>query len=181
MKKRIALVSMFALLILGTGVGALPSQAASGGQDTTVVYQGHIVTWSSADPSDVRLGLATARADRFPRVALPKSVDSATARVMALANTPTAESDSCTAVPDNFGRADFTSACDIHDQCYSPQSSTDRLQCDRQLLTNLRLACYQTYSANYALLRSCYTVASIYYIGVRLFGGFFYAGTGNPI
>ncbi len=181
MKKRIALVSMFALLLVGTAVGALPSEAAGRDQNrSTVVYQGHTVSWSSEDPSDVRVGVTADRTDRFPRAVSLKSVDVSRSRVTALASTSTTKNDSCTAVPDNFGSAHFTPACDIHDQCYSPQSSTDRRQCDRQLLVNLRVACHQAYSTDHTRLLSCYTVAAIYYVGVRLFGGYFYDGTGNP-
>ena len=178
MKKRIALASILALLLLGTGMGALPGEAASRNDDRhTVVYQGYSVSWSSSDPSDVRVDRTPSRAEHLPRGASSTSTKTAKSRVAALASTSPAESDSCTAVPDNFGSANFTSACATHDLCYS--SSTDRLQCDQQLLLDLRSACYQAYRRQPGLLLSCYTVAAIYYIGARLFGGHFYAGTGN--
>lgn len=95
-----------------------------------------------------------------------------------MATTSPTVGDSCTAVPDNFGSAIFTSACADHDTCYS--SSTDRLQCDQELFLDLRSACDRAYSRQPGLLVSCYTVAAIYYVGVRLFGGHFYTGGGSP-
>jgi len=182
MTKRIGLVSVLALLLLGTGVGAaLPSEAATRGADRqTVVYRGYTVSWSVSDPSDVRVERTAHRAEHFPANASSTDVDRAKSRVAALRSTSTAEGDSCTAVPDNFGSADFATACDTHDQCYSPQSSTDRLQCDQQLFADLRLACQQAYATQPGRLLTCYTVAAIYYVGVRTFGGFFYTGTGSP-
>lgn len=182
MKKRIALVSVLALLLLSTGMGALPGEAATRSEDRqTAVYQGYTVSWSTSDPSDVRIERTPGRAERLPPGASSKSVDRAKSRVSTLSSTSTAAGDSCTAVPDNFGSANFTTACAIHDQCYSPESTTDRLQCDRELLFNLRLACYQAYATRPGLLLTCYTVAAIYYVGVRLFGASFYdSTTGDP-
>ena len=175
MKKRISLASILALLLMGTGIGALPSEAASRNHDRrTVVYQGYTVSWSSSDPSDVHVDRTPGRAEHLPRDASPTGTNTAKSRVAALASTSPAQSDSCTAVPDNFGSAIFTSACATHDLCYS--SSTDRLRCDQRLLLDLRAACYQAYWRQPGLLLSCYTVAAIYYVGVRLFGGYFYAG-----
>jgi hypothetical protein len=180
-KKRIALASVLALVLMGTGIGALPTEATTRNDDRqTAVYQGYTVSWSTSDPSDVRIERTPGRAERVPRAASSASVNRAKSRVAALSSTSTAEGDSCTAVPDNFGSANFTTACGIHDQCYSPESSTDRLQCDQELLLNLRLACYQAYAMRPGLLLTCYTVAAIYYVGVRLFGGYFYDGGGSP-
>jgi hypothetical protein len=179
MKKRVLLASILALLLMGTGVGALPSEAASRNHGRhTVVYQGYTVSWSSSDPSDVHIDRTSGRAEHFPRAASPTGTKTAKSRVAGLASTSPAESDSCTAVPDNFGSAIFTSACTRHDLCYD--SSTDRLRCDQRLLLDLRAACYRAYKSQPGLLLSCYTVAAIYYVGVRLFGGFFYSGRGNP-
>ena len=57
MKKRIALASVVALLLLSTGMGALPGEAATrnDGARQTAVYQGYTVSWSTSDPSDVRM------------------------------------------------------------------------------------------------------------------------------
>jgi hypothetical protein len=178
-KKLIALASTLALLLLGSGLSALPAEAASRDNDrVTVVYQGYTVSWSSSDPSEVRIERTPGRAEHSPRAASAKSVDLAKSRVAAQSSTSTAEGDSCTAVPDTFGSANFTPACDIHDQCYS--SPIDRLQCDQQLLFNLRRACYDAYAKQPGLLVTCYAVAAIYFVGVRLFGGPYYAGTGSP-
>ena len=181
MKKRIALASVIALLLLSTGMGALPGEAATRNDDArqTAVYQGYTVSWSTSDPSDVRIERTPGRAERLPRGASSTSVDRAKSRVAALSSTSTAAGDSCTAVPDNFGRADFTDACDKHDVCYG--SATDRAACDLQLFLDLRAACTDAYRYQPGLLLTCYTVAAIYYVGVRLFGGLYYDGTGSPL
>jgi len=178
-KKRIALASVLTLLLFGTGMGVLPSEAATRHDDRqTAVYQGYTVSWSTSDPSDVRIERTPGRAERVPRGASAKSVDRAKSRVSALSSTSTAAGDSCTAVPDKFGAADFTEACDDHDVCYG--SPTDRAACDWQLFLDLRSACFNAYRYQPGLLLTCYTVAAIYYVGVRLFGASFYTGTGNP-
>jgi hypothetical protein len=176
--KRIALASVLALLLLSTGM-ALPSEAATRNEDRqTVVYQGYTVSWSASDPSDVRLERTPGRAERIPRGASSTSVDRAKSRVLARSNTSTAVGDSCTAVPDNFGAADFTDACAEHDVCYG--TATDRAVCDWQLFLDLRSACYDVYRYQPGLLLTCNTVAAIYFLGVRLFGASFYTGTGSP-
>ena len=176
-KKRIALVSVLALLLLGTGLGTLPGEAATRDDRQTAVYQGYTVSWSTSDPSDVRIERTPGRTERLPRGASSKSVDRAKSRVLALSTTSTAASDSCTAVPDNFGAANFTNACAAHDLCYA--SAVDRARCDLLLFYGLRAACYSAYRYQPGLLLSCYTVAAIYYVGVRLFGAAFYTGTGS--
>jgi hypothetical protein len=176
--KRIALASVLALLLMSTGM-ALPSEAATRHQDRqTVVYQGYSVSWSASDPSDVRIERTPGRTELAPRGASSKSVDRAKSRVSALSNSSTAATDSCTAVPDNYGAANFTGACGTHDECYD--SPTDRAVCDWQLFLDLRSACYQAYRYQPGLLVTCYAVAAVYYVGVRLFGGAFYTGTGSP-
>jgi hypothetical protein len=166
------------MLLMGTGMGALPGEAATRNNDRqTAVYQGYTVSWSTSDPSDVRVERTPGRAERLPRGASKTSVDRAKSRVSALSSTSTAEGDSCTAVPDNFGAANFTTACKNHDDCYAPDSTTPRAECDLQLLLDLRAACAAAYyPAQPGLLLTCYTVATIYYIGVRLFGASFYQG-----
>jgi hypothetical protein len=178
MKKWIALAATMTLLLLGSGLSAIPAEAASRDNDrVNVVYQGYTVSWSSSDPSEVRIERTPGRAEHSPRAASAKSVDLAKSRVAAQSSTSTAEGDSCTAVPDTFGSANFTPACAEHDRCYS--SSTDRLQCDQELLLRLRLACYQAYATRPGLLVTCYAVAAIYYVGVRVFGGPYYFGWGS--
>ena len=183
MTKRFILASLLAVLLLGSGLGTVPSEATTRDPDrVTVVYRGYTVSWSSNDPTTARVGRSPGRAQHIPRAASSSSVDRAKSQVSAQStdSNSAGENDSCTAVPDSFGSANFTRACAIHDQCYGPESSTDRAQCDLQLLGYLRLACYQAYATRPAQLLTCYTVAAIYYIGVRLFGGYFYDGTGNP-
>jgi hypothetical protein len=99
--------------------------------------------------------------------------------VSALSSTSTAAGDSCTAVPDNFGAANFTDACAAHDLCYD--SAVARAECDLRLFYALRAACYSAYRYQPGLLLTCYTVAAIYYVGVRLFGASFYTGSGSPV
>jgi hypothetical protein len=67
---------------------------------------------------------------------------------------------------------------ELHDACYS--SPTDRLTCDVLLLAGLRAAC-NVYPEGSSLRTTCYTIASIYFVGVRLFGWTFYTGTGSPL
>jgi hypothetical protein len=177
--KRIALTSVLALLLLSTGM-ALPSEAATRQEDRqTVVYQGYTVSWSTSDPSDVRIERTPGRAERLPQGASSRSVDRAKSRVSALSSTSTAVGDSCTAVPDTFGDADFTAACDLHDACYG--SSTARLACDLALWAGLRAACEDAYPAGSGPRLTCYTVAAIYFVGVRLFGAYFYTGSGSRL
>lgn len=179
--KRIALTSVLALLLLSTGM-ALPSEAATRQEDRqTVVFQGYTVSWSTSDPSDVRIERTSGRAERLPRGASSKSVDRAKSRVSALSSTSTANGDSCTAVPDRFGAANFTEACAAHDLCYAPTSDTDRLKCDLALWAGLRAACEDAYPAGSGQRLTCYTVAAIYFVGVRLFGALYYTGTGSPL
>lgn len=62
-----------------------------------------------------------------------------------------------------------------------PGSSTNRSQCDIALLTHLQTACTAAYfGRSVVTLQSCYAVAVVYYVGVRLFGRSHYDGTGNP-
>jgi hypothetical protein len=114
-------------------------------------------------------------AEHFPAAAGDRSIRQAKARVASASESAT---DSCNFVPDSFGLADFGPACQAHDDCYS--SSTDRLVCDLLLLRLLREAC-NVYPAGSSLQLTCYTVASIYFVGGRLFGGFFYTGTGSRL
>ena len=178
MKMRIALTSMLALL-LTSWVGVLPTEAASRDQDrVTVVYRGYVVSWNNSDASDLRVVRKPGRPEQFPNTASPRSIKRAKSRVAALASTSTpGDADSCTAVPDNFGLANFAPACDAHDLCYG--SSIDRLQCDLALFASMRVECDRVYGANPGLRLTCYAVAAIYFIGVRIFGAHFYTGTGS--
>ena len=76
----------------------------------------------------------------------------------------------CTYAPDTILGSDITPACNHHDGCYALHSMS-RLDCDRQLRQELYAVCAQM-----TPLRSgaCYSIASLYYGSVRLFGAHFY-------
>ncbi|HWH99482.1 MAG TPA: hypothetical protein VNT27_04065 [Propionibacteriaceae bacterium] len=173
---------LLALLLLGLAaayLGVGPAQAAKpDNAETVVTYRGFTVSWSGSDPSDFRVSNTPGRSESFPASAGDRSIQHAKALVNSAAEQASEEStDSCNFVPDSFGEADFTMACDTHDTCYS--SSTDRLVCDLALLAGLRAACADAYPAGTSLRLTCYAVAGIYFVGVRLFGASFYSGTGS--
>jgi hypothetical protein len=78
--------------------------------------------------------------------------------------------DSCNFVPDSFLAADFTLACDHHDDCYERRSSMSRLNCDQVFLTELINTWAIAPGFQPAQRLTCYAIAGIYFIGVRLFG-----------
>ncbi|MGH3758020.1 phospholipase A2 [Actinophytocola sp.] len=88
--------------------------------------------------------------------------------------------DGCTKVPDSYLGANFRPACDKHDNCYSSDSSTDRLDCDKRLAVNLVKACKAEFGKYNPLRYSCIDMAGKYYLGVRAFGESHYDGTGDP-
>ena len=174
---------VLALLLLGLAAGYLgvgPAQAAKPDNAETVVsYGGYSVSWNGSDPSDFRVSHTPGRPESFPAAASDRSIQQAKARVSSIAEQVSEQAtDSCNFVPDSFGEANFTTACDNHDDCYS--SSTDRLVCDLAFLGGLRAACADAYPAGSSLRLTCYAVAGIYFVGVRLFGASFYSGTGSP-
>ena len=174
---------VLAILLLGLAAGYLavgPAQAVKPDRaETVVTYRGYTVSWSGSDPSDFRVIKTPGRAESFPAAASDRSIQQAKDRVTAAAEQASEDpTDSCNFVPDSFGLADFTDACDIHDECYS--SAQDRLACDVALLRGLLAACQDAYPAGSSSRLTCYTVAGIYFVGVRLFGGFFYTGGGDP-
>jgi hypothetical protein len=186
MKRSIKAVIALLLLLLATYLGTSPAQAAKSEvakTKTVIAYRGYTLSWSKPDASDLTVTRTRGHAESFPAKSSNRAIAHAKARVLSAASQSTTQSttDSCTAVPDMFGRADFGRACAAHDVCYSRPSTTDRLQCDQQLLLGLILACNHGYpaSADTPLRLTCYTVAGIYYVGVRLFGGFFYMGSGS--
>lgn len=173
---------ILALLLVGLAAGYLgvgPAQAAKPTTEETVVtYRGYTVAWSGSDASDFRVLRTPGRSESYPAAASDRSIRQAKARVSSAAEQGSeSTTDSCNFVPDSFGEADFTTACDLHDTCYS--SSTSRLACDFALLRGLREACEDAYAAGSSLRLTCYTVASIYFVGVRLFGWLFYTGSGS--
>jgi hypothetical protein len=155
-----------------------PAQAAK--TENVVTYWGYTVSWSEPDASDLRVVRTPGRPESFPDKASDRSIRQAKARVTDAATQQVSEdrTDSCNFVPDTFGQADFSEACDQHDACYS--SDVDRLTCDLILLRELREAC-NVYPEGSSLRLTCYTVASIYFVGVRLLGWIFYTGTGSRL
>lgn len=84
-------------------------------------------------------------------------------------------SDFCTLVPDSPFGFSFGAICAIHDDNYGPNSTVSRSTADQLFYDGMRNACDTQYGGS-AL---CNVMADIYFIGVRLFGGFFYEGPGG--
>lgn len=83
-------------------------------------------------------------------------------------------------IPDWYYRAHLTPACEIHDRCYSRNSSTSRYTCDRRFEQDLCYQCRRAYYGNNPrMLRKCTARANDYYWGVRWFGKRFYKGRGS--
>ena len=80
----------------------------------------------------------------------------------------------CTGVPDTLpGIFDFTEACEEHDVCYA--AGGDRLACDLEFREDLIEACAAQHPEAFAVGRiGCLVFAELYFLGVRLFGGFFF-------
>jgi hypothetical protein len=168
--------------VLAVGyVGLVPAQAVKGDAktETVVTYRGYTLSWSQPDASDPRVVRTPGRSESLPDAAIERSIQQAKSRVASaeqqLSEDPT---DSCNFVPDSFGAANFAPACQAHDACYGPDSDIDRLACDMAFLTSLTKAC-DVYYTQPALRLTCVTIASIYFIGVRLFGADSYQGTGS--
>jgi hypothetical protein len=161
----------------------IPAQAVTrdARTETVITYRGYTLSWTKPDASDLRIVRTPGRAEHLPDSVSERSIQNAKSRVSnatkQLSEDPT---DSCNFVPDSFGAANFTSACDAHDACYSNQIGISRLDCDRAFLANLTSACNQAYATQPGLMLTCFTVASIYFVGVRLFGASFYTGSGSP-
>jgi hypothetical protein len=85
-------------------------------------------------------------------------------------------------VPDEGTYFDFTDACASHDVCYTDGGTeADRYNCDQAFLADMLASCDEMWPVagwwDRSQLRSraiCYTVARLYYAGVRLFGGTFF-------
>jgi len=158
-------------------VGIIPAQAANRDTktETVVIYMGYTLSWSKPDASDLRVVRTPGRSEALPDAAIKRSIQQAKSRVANAAQQLSAEStDSCNFVPDSFGAADFASACDQHDVCYSYPAKSSRLDCDLAFLAALNHACWDAYHGQPAPLLTCFTVAGIYFVGVRLFGAPFY-------
>jgi Prokaryotic phospholipase A2 len=154
-------------------LGMAPAPAAN--TETVVTYRGYTLTWSESDASDIRVVRTPGRPESFPAKASDRSIQQAKARVAAVSD----QVDSCTVVPDVFLTANFQPACALHDLCYAQGSPVDRLECDLVLLSNLIEACNSALGLTFAQRLSCYAVAGIYFIGVRLFGEDAYQGAGS--
>jgi hypothetical protein len=78
----------------------------------------------------------------------------------------------CTGVPDTLpGIFDFTAACERHDACYA--AGVDRLACDEAFRADLLASCDAQHPEAFDVRRYlCFALAELYYLGVRLFGGF---------
>jgi hypothetical protein len=163
-------------------VGMVPAQAANRDAEieTVITYRGYTLSWSEPDASDLRVVRTPGRSESLPDGAIKRSIRQAKSGVASAEQQQLSEdaTDSCNFVPDSFGDADFADACDAHDVCYS--SATDRFDCDLALLAGLTFACTEAYdrSSEFSLRLTCLTVASIYFVGVRLFGAAFYTGSG---
>ena len=80
----------------------------------------------------------------------------------------------CTGVPNSVpGVFDFTAACANHDACYA--AGSDRQACDVAFREEMITACDTQHPEVYDPRRyTCLSFAELYYIGVRIFGGFFF-------
>jgi hypothetical protein len=173
-------------VLAACSVGLVPAQAAERVEQTQTVitYRGYTLSWSQPDASDLRVGRTPDRAESLPDAASNRSIQKAKLRVESAAQQAASENltDSCNFVPDAFGEANFAPACDDHDDCYSNTTGISRLDCDRAFLIALTSACADAYDSpsEISLRLTCFTVASIYFVGVRLFGGPSYGGGGSP-
>ena len=89
----------------------------------------------------------------------------------------TIQQNGCTYSPDSWGRANFKPSCDRHDICYSPSSSTNRLDCDIRFRADLKAECGRAYGSG-VQAGACRGVADVYYGTVRKLGSGFYKGSG---
>lgn len=164
-------------------VGMVPAQAAERVDKTEMVitYRGYTLSWSQPDASDLRVVRTPGRAESLPDAASNRSIQKAKLRVTSAAQQASeSPTDSCNFVPDTFGEAEFTDACDAHDDCYNYPMGRSRLVCDLAFLVNLTSACAQAYKPSELSLRlTCFTVAGIYFVGVRLFGAPSYGGASS--
>lgn len=80
----------------------------------------------------------------------------------------------CTGSPDRFGRASFTTACNVHDRCYDTCNES-KASCDQQFFTNLMLSCRGGYTPGSRLLEQCRERARTYFRAVTAAGDSFYA------
>jgi hypothetical protein len=84
-------------------------------------------------------------------------------------------SDGCTLVPEAPSGVDFHDSCVAHDLCYFTHTGT-RAACDAALYNNLKQDCAGALSVKQ--YTSCRAWATLYYAGVRLFGGYYWNASG---
>ncbi len=89
---------------------------------------------------------------------------------------PNSSNNGCSNVPDTGLTFDFRSACRQHDLAYR-WVPTQRLSVDNRFLVDMGSDCNRR---NFISRAICYTVAGLYYTGVRLFGGFVYGNSPTP-
>lgn len=81
----------------------------------------------------------------------------------------------CTGVPDAPFGFNFSIPCANHDKNYTPGTTMSKSDADSQFRQDMKDVCATDY--NNSLL--CNITAEVYYIGVSIFGGFFYGGGGT--
>lgn len=82
-------------------------------------------------------------------------------------------SDKCSYVPSAQSRIfQFSHACQHHDGCYLQQWGS-RAQCDSWFLNDMKASC-RTGSTRWYARSLCYSIAVVYYIGVRYCGYYSY-------
>ena len=78
--------------------------------------------------------------------------------------------DGCTLVPEAPSGVSFTTACNHHDGCYGARTES-RASCDAAFYREMVAACQAQRDTHYY---TCRSFATVYYLGVRAFGSFFY-------
>lgn len=83
--------------------------------------------------------------------------------------------DFCTLAPDAPLGFDFSAACYVHDLNYGSNSSVSRQEADQIFYNSMRNICDTQYGGS----GLCHWAAKVYFVGVRMFGDFFYEGPGG--
>ena len=88
-------------------------------------------------------------------------------------------SDGCTLVPEAPSGVSFHNACVGHDLCYFTREQS-RSACDAAFYGAMKQACSAALAAGsgWSVYYSCRAWATVYYAGVRAFGGYFYNASG---
>lgn len=171
------------VLILAPGAPALAQTSEAAAQAApanaqSYTYKGATYSWTRPDGSDLVVRMTPGAPDRLPAGMNPASIPDTGAGTP----DPGVKGDGCTSVPDSFGSANFSPACERHDECYSAGSRTDRLDCDNQLASDLFRACASARpSMNDPFRIACNSVGVTYYVGVRVVGWTHYRGQGSAL